>query len=124
ATWDLRVHGLVDRPFTLTYDELLAIDSVSVPVTIQCVSNEIGGDLVGTAVWQGVPLAALLERAGVQAAAEQVFSRSADDWTSGFPLADALDGRTALVAYAMNDEPLPAEHGYPARLIVAGLYGY
>jgi DMSO/TMAO reductase YedYZ molybdopterin-dependent catalytic subunit len=122
--WELRVHGMVDRPFTLSYDELLGLDSVEVPVTIQCVSNEVGGRLVGNAVWQGVPLGDLLERAGVQEGAEQVFSRSTDDWTCGFPLADAIDGRTALVAYAMNGEPLRAEHGYPARLIVAGLYGY
>jgi DMSO/TMAO reductase YedYZ molybdopterin-dependent catalytic subunit len=122
--WELRIHGMVDRPFTLSYDELLGLDSVEVPVTIQCVSNEVGGHLVGNAVWQGVPLADLLERAGVQDRAEQVFSRSTDDWTCGFPLADAVDGRTALVAYAMNGEALRAEHGYPARLIVAGLYGY
>ncbi len=122
--WSLSINGMVDNPFSLSYDELLAMDSVEETVTIQCVSNEIGGKLVGNAVWQGVPLTALLERAGVQPGAEQVVGRSVDSFTAGFPLAAALDGRTALVAYAMNGEPLPAEHGYPARLIVSGLYGY
>lgn len=122
--WRLRFDGMVDDPFELTYAELLELPSVEVPVTIQCVSNEVGGDLVGNAVWQGVPLADLLERAGVRPDAEQVFTRSVDGWTAGFPT-EAIDGeRTALVAYAMNGEPLPVAHGFPARLIVAGLYGY
>jgi DMSO/TMAO reductase YedYZ molybdopterin-dependent catalytic subunit len=123
-SWTLELVGLVDRPFQLTYDELLRMDSVETPVTLQCVSNEVGGDLIGNAVWQGVPLADLLDRAGVSVGASQVVGRSVDGFTAGFPLADALDGRTALVAYAMNGEPLPAAHGYPARLVVAGLYGY
>lgn len=122
--WELRVGGLVERPFSLRFDDLLALDSVEVPVTLQCVSNEVGGDLVGTAVWQGVPLAALLEQARPTRDAEQVVGRSVDGWTAGFPLEAARDGRTALVAYAMNGEPLPARHGFPARLVVAGLYGY
>jgi DMSO/TMAO reductase YedYZ molybdopterin-dependent catalytic subunit len=122
--WTLSIKGMVDQPFTLTYDELLAMDNVEETVTIACVSNNVGGHLVGNAVWQGVPLTALLERAGVQAGAEQIVGRSTDGFTAGFPVAAALDGRTALVAYAMNGEPLPADHGYPARLIVAGLYGY
>lgn len=122
--WRLSIKGMVDEPFELTYDELLAMDSVEETVTIQCVSNEINGHLVGNAVWQGVPLTALLERAGVQSDATQIVGRSDDGFTAGFPTSAALDGRTALVAYAMNGEPLPADHGYPARLIVAGLYGY
>ena len=93
-------------------------------VTLQCVSNEVGGDLVDNAVWQGVPLAALLERAGVQGEATQIVGRSVDRWTAGFPTDLARDGRVALVAYAMNGEPLPTRHGFPARLVVAGLYGY
>lgn len=122
--WSLSVHGLVDSPFAITYDDLLAMDSVEETVTIQCVSNEVGGHLVGNAVWQGVPLTALLERAGVQDGATQIVGRSVDGFTAGFPTAAALDGRTALVAYAMNGEPLPADHGFPARLVVSGLYGY
>ena len=124
ARWDLRVTGLVDAPLRLSYDDLLALDSIEVPVTLQCVSNEVGGDLVGNAVWQGVPLAELLDRAGLQAGATQVVGRSVDGFTAGFPTELATDGRTALVAYAMNGEPLPARHGFPARLVVAGLYGY
>ena len=93
-------------------------------VTLQCVSNEVGGNLVGNATWQGVRLATLLDRAGVQAGATQIVGRSVDGFTAGFPTEVGLDGRTALVAVAMNGEPLPAEHGFPARLVVAGLYGY
>ena len=124
GTWRLDVTGLVDRPFSITYDELLRLDAVEEAVTLQCVSNEVGGDLVDNAVWQGVPLAALLERAGVQDDATQIVGRSVDRWTAGFPTDIARDGRVALVAYAMNGEPLPTRHGFPARLVVAGLYGY
>ena len=124
ASWRLRIGGLVDEPVELTFDELLAMDLVEEPVTIACVSNEVGGDLVGTARWLGVPLAELLDRAGVQRDATQVVGRSTDGFTAGFPTQTALDGRVAMVAVGMNGEPLPARHGYPARLIVAGLYGY
>ena len=124
--WRLRLDGEVDSPFALSFDELLAMPQVEAPITIACVSNKVGGDLVGTAVWQGVPLADLLERAGVRRGpeAEQIVGRSLDGFTVGFPTAAALDGRTALVAVGMNGEPLPREHGFPARLIVEGLYGY
>ena len=124
GSWHLRVDGLVERPFELSYDELLGLDSVEETITLQCVSNEVGGSLVGNAVWQGVPLAALLERAGVHTGATQIVGRSVDGWTAGFPTELATDGRAAMVAYAMNGEPLPVEHGYPARLVVPGLYGY
>ena len=124
ARWTLTVDGLVDEPFELTYDELLALPMVEAPVTLSCVSNEVGGRLVGNAVWQGVPLTALLERAGLQDGAQQVVGRSVDRFTAGFPIEAALDGRTALVAVGMNGEPLPVDHGFPARLVVAGLYGY
>jgi DMSO/TMAO reductase YedYZ molybdopterin-dependent catalytic subunit len=122
--WRLDLSGRVDRPYSLTYDELLALDAVEETITLQCVSNEIGGSLVDNAVWQGVPLAAVLERAGVHPDATQIVGRSADRWTAGFPTELASDGRVALVAYAMNGEPLPSRHGFPARLVVAGLYGY
>ncbi|HEX4983452.1 MAG TPA: molybdopterin-dependent oxidoreductase [Ilumatobacteraceae bacterium] len=124
GAWRLDVTGLVDRPFSLTYDELLALEAVEETVTLQCVSNEVGGNLVDNAVWQGVPLAVLLDRAGVRDEATQVVGRSVDRWTAGFPTDVAGDGRVALVAYAMNGEPLPTRHGFPARLVVAGLYGY
>ena len=124
SSWKLQINGMVDRPFSITYDELLALATVSEPVTLQCVSNEIGGNLVGNAVWQGVPLSVLLDRAGVQAGATQIVGTSVDGWTAGFPTALGTDGRVAMVAVAMNGEPLPVAHGFPARLVVAGLYGY
>jgi DMSO/TMAO reductase YedYZ molybdopterin-dependent catalytic subunit len=122
--WRLDVRGLVDHPVTLTFDELLAEPMIERHVTLSCVSNEVGGSLVGNALWLGVPLARLLARAGVQAGADQVVGRSVDGFTVGFPTAVALDGRDALVAVGMNGEPLPRRHGFPARLVVPGLYGY
>lgn len=122
--WRLRVSGLVDRPFELTYDELLSLPMVEEYVTLSCVSNEVGGDLVGNAAWRGVPLATLLERAGVQPEAGQIVGRSVDGFTAGFPVGAATDGRHALVAVGMNGELLPLGHGFPARLVVAGLYGF
>lgn len=123
--WRLRVTGMVARPFELTYDALLAMPLHEQYVTIACVSNEVGGGLVGNARWTGVRLKALLERAGVEPAATQVVGRSVDGFTAGFPTAWALaDARESLVAVAMNGEPLPPNHGFPARLIVPGLYGY
>jgi DMSO/TMAO reductase YedYZ molybdopterin-dependent catalytic subunit len=124
-TWRLRVTGMVDRPFELTYDELLAMPLHDQYVTIACVSNEVGGNLVGNALWRGVRLKELLARAVVDPSATQIVGRSVDGFTAGFPTAWALaDEREALVAVAMNGEPLPPDHGYPARLIVPGLYGY
>jgi DMSO/TMAO reductase YedYZ molybdopterin-dependent catalytic subunit len=122
--WTLRVTGMVDRPFELTLDELLELDRMEEFVTLSCVSNEVGGHLVGNAHWSGVPLAELLGRAGVADGATQIVGRSVDGWTAGFPTEIALDGRPAMVAVAMNGEPLPVEHGFPARLVVPGLYGY
>jgi DMSO/TMAO reductase YedYZ molybdopterin-dependent catalytic subunit len=124
ASWRLRVDGMVNQPFELTYDELLEMDMVELPVTIACVSNEVGGNLIGNAVWQGVPLNHLLERAEVRPEGTQIVGESVDGFTAGFPTELALDGRTALVAVGMNGEPLPSRHGYPARLVVSGLYGY
>lgn len=125
ATWSLSIQGLVDRPLTLTYDELLARPLVERYVTIACVSNEVGGDLVGNARWTGVPLVDLLDEVGVRDAASQVIGRSFDGWTAGFPtLWLHGEGAGALVAVGMNGEPLTADHGFPARLIVPGLYGY
>ncbi|WP_143447856.1 molybdopterin-dependent oxidoreductase, partial [Kineosporia sp. R_H_3] len=122
--WRLTVDGAVDRPVTLTYGDLLELATAAEPVTLSCVSNEVGGDLVGNALWQGVPLSTLLDRAGVRPGGSQILGHSLDGFTAGFPTALALDGRPALVAVGMNGEPLPAEHGYPARIVVAGLYGY
>ena len=125
ATWKLDVKGLVDRPFKLTYDELLTLPLFEQYVTIACVSNRVGGDLVGNALWTGVRLKDLLEMAGVQAGATQVVGRSVDGFTVGFPTAWATaPEREPMVAVGMNRDLLPADHGYPARLIVPGLYGY
>ena len=124
STWRLTIDGMVGHPLTLSYADLLGMDLIEQPITISCVSNEVGGDLVGTALWRGVPLKALLERAGVHPDATQIVGRSVDDFTVGFPTEKALDGRVSMVAVGMNGEPLPIDHGYPARLIVAGLYGY
>ncbi len=123
-TWELRIDGMVDRPFSMTFDDLLEMPMVERYVTLACVSNDVGGSLVGNALWQGVPLRDVLERAGVQEGADQVVGRSVDKFTVGFPTAAVFDGRDALVAVGMNGEPLPHDHGFPARLVVAGLYGY
>jgi DMSO/TMAO reductase YedYZ molybdopterin-dependent catalytic subunit len=124
ADWTLSVSGLVERPLTIHYDDLLRGPLVERYVTLTCVSNEVGGQLAGNAKWLGVPLADILERARPAPGAEQVVGRSVDGWTAGFPIEAANDGRTALVAVGMNGEPLPFAHGFPARLVVEGLYGY
>jgi DMSO/TMAO reductase YedYZ molybdopterin-dependent catalytic subunit len=121
--WRLRVHGLVDRKLDLGYDDLLRRPIVESDITLTCVSNEVGGKLLGTARWLGVRLDDLLAEAGVRPDADQIVGRSTDGYTCGFPVA-ALDGRDALIAVGMNGEPLPLAHGFPARLIVPGLYGY
>ena len=122
--WRLRFTGMVDNPYEITFDEIQAMDLSDHVITLSCVSNEVGGNLVGNAVWTGVPLSVLLDRAGVQAGADQVVGRSVDDWTAGFPTDVVYDGRNAILAIGMNDEFLPTRHGFPARLVVAGLYGY
>jgi DMSO/TMAO reductase YedYZ molybdopterin-dependent catalytic subunit len=127
ATWNLRVHGMVDTEVNLTFDQLVELPLIEQYVTIACVSNEVGGNLVGNAKWTGVRLTDVLATAGVHADATQIVPRSVDGWTAGFPTAwvTAPDrARDAMIAVKMNDEPLPAAHGFPARLIVPGLYGY
>ena len=124
GTWRLRITGMVDNELSFSLDDLTAMPLYEDYVTIACVSNEVGGDLIGNAKWTGVRLVDLLEQAGVQDGAEQLFSRSVDGWTSGFPVELAFDGRDPLLAIGMNGEPLPPNHGFPARLIVPGLYGY
>jgi DMSO/TMAO reductase YedYZ molybdopterin-dependent catalytic subunit len=124
GSWRLRVHGLVDREVTVDYAGLLASRLVERDVTLACVSNEIGGDLIGNARWLGLPIAELLRRAGPRPEADMVLSASADGWTASTPLAVLLDGRDALLAVGMNGEPLPIEHGFPVRMVVPGLYGY
>jgi DMSO/TMAO reductase YedYZ molybdopterin-dependent catalytic subunit len=123
STWTLEVMGQVSNPITLNYEQLLERPMIEADITIACVSNEVGGDLIGTARWLGCRLDDLLKEAGVSDTADQIVGRSVDGFTAGFPTA-LLDGRDALVAIAMNGEPLPAKHGFPARLIVPGVYGY
>lgn len=123
-TWTLSFTGLVDSPFSLDYDELLALPMVERYVTLCCVSNPVGGELVGNAKWLGAPLRDLVEMAGVRPEGTQLIGRSVDRFTVGFPTEAVFDGREALVAVGMNGEPLPLRHGFPARLVVSGLYGY
>ncbi len=122
--WTLTIKGMVDREVVLTYADIMAMPLVERYVTLSCVSNEVGDGLVGNALWTGVPLPDLLEMAGVQAGADQIVGRSIDGWAAGFPTDLAFDGRNALLAVGMNREVLPANHGFPARLVVPGLYGY
>jgi DMSO/TMAO reductase YedYZ molybdopterin-dependent catalytic subunit len=124
SAWTLRVHGMVDRELTFDYRELLARPLIERDVTIACVSNEVGGRYVGNARWTGARLADVLDEAGVQPGATQLVSRSIDGFTIGTPTAIVMDGRDAMLAVAMNGEPLPLEHGFPVRMIVPGLYGY
>ena len=123
-TWSMKVTGLVDNPLELTLGDLLGMSLREEFVTISCVSNEVGGDLVGNALWTGVRLSEVLDMAGVSAGATQIVGRSVDGWTAGFPTELVFDGREPLIAIGMNNEPLPPNHGFPARLIVPGIYGY
>ena len=122
--WRLRIHGLVDREVTIDYATLLASPLVERDVTLCCVSNEVGGDLVGNATWLGLPIGPLLRRAGPHPDADMVLSTSTDGFTCSTPLAVLTDGRDALLAVGMNGAPLPIEHGFPVRMVVPGLYGY
>ena len=122
--WRLRIHGMVDRELELRYADLLARRRTGDWITLNCVSNEVGGDLIGNAWWSGVLVRDLLRLAGVQDGADAVLQRSEDGWTCGTPLTALTDERNAMLAVAMNGEPLPIDHGFPVRTIVPGLYGY
>ncbi|KJL24796.1 Sulfoxide reductase catalytic subunit YedY precursor [Microbacterium oxydans] len=124
ADWSLRIHGMVDREVRITWDELLAMPMQEADVTLACVSNEVGGSLIGNARWLGVPIRELLARAGVDVDADMVLSTSVDGFTASTPLEALTDDRDALLAIGMNGEPLPIEHGFPVRMVVPGLYGY
>ena len=122
--WTLTIKGMVAREVVLTYADIAAMPLVERYVTLSCVSNKVGGGLVGNALWTGVYLKDLLDMAGVEGGADQIVARSIDGWTAGFPTEIAFDGRDALLAIGMNREVLPADHGFPARLVIPGLYGY
>lgn len=123
--WSLKIHGMVDREVTFSYADIRNRPLVERRVTLTCVSNEVGGPLISNATWLGVDLVDLLDEAGVRAGAEQMYATSVDGWTCGTPANVALDPqRGAMLAIGMNGEPLPIEHGFPARIVIPGLYGY
>ncbi|MDN4614782.1 molybdopterin-dependent oxidoreductase [Leifsonia sp. F6_8S_P_1B] len=122
--WRLRITGMVEQEIELTFAELLALPLEESVTTLTCVSNEVGGDLIGNAVWLGYPIRHLLARAKPHADADMVLSRSQDGWTASTPIEALTDERNAILAVGMNGAPLPLEHGYPVRMVVPGLYGY
>ncbi|MBV9832696.1 MAG: molybdopterin-dependent oxidoreductase, partial [Marmoricola sp.] len=124
GSWSLTVDGDVKRKLELSFDDLTRMDVVERDITLTCVSNEVGGNLVGAARWLGVRLADVLDRAGVGSRADQILSTAVDGFTISTPLAVALDGRNTLLAFGMNGQPLPRAHGFPVRLVTPGLYGY
>ena len=123
-TWRLRIDGDVRRPVSLTFDDLAAMDLIERDITLTCVSNDVGGRYVGGARWLGVRLTDVLDRAGIGESADQILSTDVDGMTISTPLEIAIDGRDSMIAVGMNGVPLPREHGFPARLIVPGLYGF
>ncbi|MGH3772291.1 MAG: molybdopterin-dependent oxidoreductase, partial [Pseudonocardiaceae bacterium] len=123
--WRLRIHGMVDRELTLTWSDLTSRSLIERPVTMTCVSNEVGGPYISTSNFTGVPLAEILREVGVRRGADQVFTTSVDGWTCGTPTSTLTDpGRQAMLVIGMNREPLPIEHGFPVRMLVPGLYGF
>jgi DMSO/TMAO reductase YedYZ molybdopterin-dependent catalytic subunit len=124
ASWQLRVHGMVSREITLSFDELIRRPLIADYITLTCVSNPVGGPLAGNALWVGASLASLLRQAGIRAGATQLLSTSVDGFTSGTPVQTVMDGRDSLLAVAMNGTALPVAHGFPVRLVTPGLYGY
>jgi len=124
SSWQLRIHGMVEREITLTFEELLKRPLIEDYVTLCCVSNPVGGPYIGNAKWLGASLTAVLKQAGIKAGADQLVCTSVDGFTSGTPVQTVMDGRDALLAVAMNGQPLPVAHGFPVRMVVPGLYGY
>jgi DMSO/TMAO reductase YedYZ molybdopterin-dependent catalytic subunit len=124
ASWSLRVFGMVKQEVTIDWATLLTKPMQNALVTLMCVSNEVGGNLTGNAVWTGWPVRELLKMAGPAPGADMVLSTSSDGWSAGTPLSALTDDRNAFLAIAMNGQPLPFEHGFPVRLVVPGLYGY
>ena len=123
-SWQLRIHGMVSRELTLSFDDLLKRPLIESYITLTCVSNPVGGPYIGNARWLGASLGALLREAGIKAGADQLYCTSSDGFTSGTPVQTAMDGRDALLAIGMNGKPLPTAHGFPVRTVVPGLYGY
>ncbi|MDO4018063.1 molybdopterin-dependent oxidoreductase [Clavibacter michiganensis] len=125
ASWKLRITGMVEQEVEITFAELLALPLEEHVTTLTCVSNEVGGNLIGNALWLGYPIRLLLERAKPTAGADMVLSTSQDGWTASTPLEALTDpDRASILAVGMNGEPLPQQHGFPVRMVVPGLYGY
>jgi DMSO/TMAO reductase YedYZ molybdopterin-dependent catalytic subunit len=122
--WGLRIHGMVDRELHLSYKQLLRRPLIERWITLCCVSNEVGGNLISNALWLGTPLADLLSEAGISPDSDQLLMRSYDGMTIGAPTKVVMDGRDSLLAVGMNGAPLPVAHGFPVRVVVPGLYGY
>jgi DMSO/TMAO reductase YedYZ molybdopterin-dependent catalytic subunit len=122
--WRLKIHGMVNREITYSFNDLRSFELVEKVITLTCVSNPIGGNLISNATWTGYRVRDLLAAAGIHPDADMVLSTSIDKFTAGTPVEALTDDRDSLLAITMNGEPLPIEHGYPARLVVPGLYGY
>ncbi len=124
-TWRLVIDGMVDQRVEMSFQDILDMGLDEYAITLTCVSNEVGGELVGNAKWLGVPLRDVLKKAGVKSGADMVLSRSVDGYTASTPLSALTDDDLdAILAVGMNGEPLPLEHGFPVRMVVPGLYGY
>lgn len=124
STWQLRIHGMVDNPMTITFDELMKMPMVEHDVTLTCVSEGVGGGYIGNARWEGTLLANVLRKAGIQPGAQQIVMRDVNAMTIGVATDPVMDGRMSLLAVGMNGQPLPPAHGFPVRVVVPGLYGY
>ena len=124
ADWQLRIHGMVDRPMTLTYDDLVKKPMIDRDITLTCVSEAVGGNYIGNAQWQGTLLAPILRKARIQRGADQIVMRDVHGMTIGVATDPTLDGRDSMLAVAMNGQVLPQSHGYPVRVVIPGLYGY
>ncbi len=124
SSWQLRIHGMVDHPMTLTFNELMQQPMIDHDVTLTCVSESVGGGYIGNARWQGTLLADILRKAGLQSGAEQIVMRDVNQMNIGVAVDPVMDGRTSMLAVGMNGQPLPQEHGFPVRVVVPGLYGY
>jgi DMSO/TMAO reductase YedYZ molybdopterin-dependent catalytic subunit len=124
ASWQLRIHGMVDNPMTITFDELMKQPMIEHDVTLTCVSEGVGGGYIGNARWQGTLLASLLRKAGIQPGAQQIVMRDVNGMNLGVAVDPVMDGRASMLAVGMNGQPLPQAHGFPVRVVVPGLYGY
>jgi DMSO/TMAO reductase YedYZ molybdopterin-dependent catalytic subunit len=124
STWQLRIHGMVDKPMVLSYDDLIQLPMIDRDITLTCVSEAVGGGYIGNARWQGTLLAPILRKAGIQSGAQQIVMRDVHGMTIGVATDPVMDGRDSMLAVGMNGQVLPQAHGFPVRVVVPGLYGY